>query len=86
MVRKSGTVHVDKITNTVKGVTYTSSYLRRTFRQDGKVKHETLGNFSDLPLPVIDLIRRSLKGKPSCPLPRSSRTSTHSPTGTLKRF
>ena len=36
------------------GVTYTSYYLRRTFRQDGKVKHETLGNLSDLPLPVID--------------------------------
>ena len=46
MVRKSRTVHIDKITNTVKGVTYTSYYLRRTFRQDGKVKHETLGNLS----------------------------------------
>ena len=67
MVRKSRTVHVDKITNTVKGVTYTSSYLRRTFRQDGKVKHETLGNLSDLPLPVIDLIRRSLKGETFVP-------------------
>ena len=67
MVRKSGTVHVNKITNTVKGVTYTSSYLRRTFRQDGKVKHETLGNLSDLPLPVIDLIRRSLTGETFVP-------------------
>src|SRR5271166_4937428 len=67
MVRKSRTVHVDKITNTVKGVTYTSYYLRRTFRQDGKVKHETLGNLSDLPLPVIDLIRRSLKGETFVP-------------------
>jgi len=47
MVRKSRTVHVDKITNTVKGVTYNSYYLRRTFRQDGKVKHETLGNLSE---------------------------------------
>jgi len=67
MVRKSRTVHIDKITNTVKGVTYTSYYLRRTFRQDGKVKHETLGNLSDLPLPVIDLIRRSLKGETFVP-------------------
>ena len=67
MVRKSRTVHVDRITNTVKGVTYTSYYLRRTFRQDGKVKHETLGNLSDLPLPVIDLIRRSLKGETFVP-------------------
>ena len=67
MVRKSRTVHVDKITNTIKGVTYTSYYLRRTFRQDGKVKHEILGNLSDLPLPVIDLIRRSLKGETFVP-------------------
>ena len=49
MVRKPRTVHVAKITNTVKGVTYTSYYLRRSFRLDGKVKHETLGNLSDLP-------------------------------------
>jgi transposase len=67
MVRQARTVHVDKITNTVKGVTYTSHYLRRTFRQDGKVKHETLGNLSDLPLSVIDLIRRSLKGETFVP-------------------
>ena len=38
MVRKPRTVHVAKITNTVKGVTYTSYYLRRSFRLDGKVK------------------------------------------------
>src|SRR5512140_3559468 len=67
MVHKPRTVHVAKITNTVKGVTYTSYYLRRTFRQDGKVKHETLGNLSDLPLAVIDLIRRSLKGETFVP-------------------
>jgi transposase len=67
MARKPRTVHVSKITNTVKGVTYTSYYLRRSFREDGKVKHETLGNLSDLPLPVIDLIRRSLKGETFVP-------------------
>jgi transposase len=67
MARKPRTVHVSKITNTVKGVTYTSYYLRRSYRQDGKVKHETLGNLSDLPIPVIDLIRRSLKGETFVP-------------------
>jgi transposase len=67
MVRKPRTVHVSKITNTIKGVTYTSYYLRRSYREDGKVKHETLGNLSDLPLPVIDLIRRSLKGETFVP-------------------
>jgi hypothetical protein len=67
MARKPRTVHVAKITNTHEGKTYTSYYLRRTFRQDGKVRHETLGNLSDLPPHVIDLISRSLKGETFVP-------------------
>jgi transposase len=67
MARKPRAVHVAKVTNIIKGVTYTSYYLRRTFRQDGKVQHETLGNLSDLPLHVIDLISRSLKGETFVP-------------------
>ena len=70
MARKPRTVHVAKITNTHKGATYTSYYLRRTFRQDGKVKHETLGNLSDLPPHVIELISRSLKGETFVPVLR----------------
>jgi transposase len=81
MVRKPRTVHVAKITNTVKGVTYTSYYLRRSFRQDGKVKHETLGNLSDLPLHVIDLIRRSLKGETFVPADRAFRVLRTRPHG-----
>jgi transposase len=80
MARKPRTVHVSKITDTVKGLTYTSYYLRRSYRQDGKVKHETLGNLSDLPLPVIDLIRRSLKGEtfvPAAELFRNVRSRPH---------
>jgi hypothetical protein len=80
MVRKPRTVHVAKVTNTVKGVTYTSYYLRRSFRQDGKVKHETLGNLSDLPVPVIDLISRSLKGEtfvPASEVFRNTRSRPH---------
>jgi transposase len=80
MIRKPRTVHVDKITNTVKGVTYTSYYLRRSYREDGKVKHETLGNLSDLPVPVIELIRRSLKGEtfvPAAELFRNVRSRPH---------
>src|SRR5215210_1922459 len=67
MARQHRAVHVAKVTNTIKGVTYTSYYLRRTFRQDGKVKHQTLGSLSDLPVHVIDLIRRSLKGETFVP-------------------
>ena len=81
MVRKPRTVHVAKITNTVKGITYTSYYLRRSFRQDGKVKHETLGNLSDLPPHVIDLIRRSLKGETFVPAAETFRTLRALPHG-----
>src|SRR3954454_7033529 len=67
MARQARAVHVAKVTNTLKGVTYTSYYLRRTFRHEGKVRHETLGNLSDLPDHVIDLLKRSLKGETFVP-------------------
>jgi transposase len=41
--------------------------LRRSYREDGKVKNETLGNLSHLPDSVIDLIRRSLQGETFVP-------------------
>jgi transposase len=81
MERQLRTVHVAKVTNTVKGVTYTSYYLRRSFRQDGKVKHETLGNLSDLPVPVIDLISRSLKGETFVPAAETFRILSTRPHG-----
>jgi transposase len=62
-------------------VTYTSYYLRRSFRADGKVKHETLGNLSDLPLPVIDLIRRSLRGETFVPAEEVFRNVRSRPQG-----
>ena len=81
MARKHRAVHVAKVTNTIKGVTYTSYYLRRTFRQDGKVKHETLGNLSDLPIHVIDLISRSLKGETFVPASEAFRITRSLPQG-----
>ena len=53
-------VHIAEIRNTRNGVTYTSVYLRRTFREDGQVKHETLGNLSDLPRDLIALMKQRL--------------------------
>ncbi len=41
---------------------YVTHLLRRTFREGGKVKHETLGNISHLPDHVIELIRGALGG------------------------
>lgn len=56
-------VHIATISKTYKGKTYTSVLLRRTFRENGKVKHETLGNLSDLPPDVIEFIRKRLAGE-----------------------
>ena len=53
-------VHIAEIRNIRNGVTYTSFYLRRTFREDGQVKHETLGNLSDLPRDLIALMKQRL--------------------------
>ena len=42
---------------------YSSAYLRRTYRDGGKVKNETVANLSVLPGHVIDLIDAGLKGQ-----------------------
>jgi hypothetical protein len=56
--------HVDKA-----GVerVYESHLLRRTFREDGKVKHETLANLSVLPPEQVELLRASLRGESFVP-------------------
>ncbi len=46
---------------------YESAYLRRTFRDGGKVRHETLANLSGLPDRTVDLIEAALKGTPLVP-------------------
>ena len=47
-----------------KGKTYVTHLLRHTYREDGKVKHLTVGNLSDLPDDLIDVIRKRLAGEP----------------------
>ena len=41
---------------------YESRYLRHTYRDGGKVRHETLANLSGLPEAMIDSIEAALKG------------------------
>jgi Transposase DDE domain len=62
MARASGACQVAEITRTHGGRRYRYYLLRHTYRQDGKVKHETLGNLSRLPAPTIELIRRAVRG------------------------
>ena len=68
MPARTGTAHVVTTTRKYKGRVYRTHLLRRSFREDGKVKNETLGNLSHLPEPLIDIIRRSLQGETFVPL------------------
>jgi Transposase DDE domain len=53
------------VTNTIRrgGREYTSHLLRRSYREGGKVKKQTLANLSHLPAEAIDAIRRTLRGE-----------------------
>ena len=50
---------------------YESRYLRRTYRDGGKVRHETLANLSGLPEAVTDSIEAALKGTALVPADRA---------------
>ena len=73
MTRTGGKVHVVRVTKTGyvdkqgRRKDYSSAYLRRTYREAGKVKNETVANLSALPGHVIDLIDAGLKGTPLVP-------------------
>jgi len=68
MATRSGTAHVVTTTRKYKDRVYHTHLLRRSYREDGVVKNETLGNLSHLPEDLIDIIRRSLQGEHFVPL------------------
>lgn len=53
------------VTNRRQGVNreYVTHLLRRSYREGGKVKNETVGNISHLPDEAVELVRRSLAGE-----------------------
>lgn len=63
MSSRTGPVHVATTRRKYKGKVYETHLLRRTYREGGKVKHETVGNISHLPSEIIDIVRRALKGE-----------------------
>jgi len=63
MPKRDGPVHVATTRRRYKGKEYKSYLLRRTYREDGKVKHETVGNISHLPEHIIEMIRLALRGE-----------------------
>jgi len=73
MARTTGKVHVVRVSKTGyvdkqgRRKDYSSAYLRRTYRDGGTVKNETVANLSALPDHVIDLIDAGLKGQQLVP-------------------
>jgi hypothetical protein len=63
MGKRSGAVHVARIVRKYKDREYVSFLLRRSYRDAGKVKHETLANLSALPAQAIADLRASLAGR-----------------------
>jgi transposase len=63
MAKKTGAMHV--VTNRVRHGEreYSSTLLRRSYREGGKVKKETLANLSHLPPELVELIRGALRGR-----------------------
>src|SRR5258707_765699 len=73
MARNTGKVHVVRVTKTGyvdkqgRRKDYSSAYLRRTYRDGGTVRNETVASLSALPGHVIDLIDAGLKGQQLVP-------------------
>jgi hypothetical protein len=74
-VRKS---HVDK---QGQRRDYHSAYLRRTFREGGKVRNETVANLSALPAHVVDWVEAGLKGQSLVPADQAATITASVPHG-----
>src|SRR4051812_8234241 len=81
MPSRTGAVHVATTKRVYKGKTYVTHLLRRSIRKGKTVTHETLGNLSHLPEPLIDLIKRSLKGETFVPAAQAFRITRSLPHG-----
>jgi transposase len=63
MPSRDGPVHVVTTTRAYKGKVYKTHLLRRSYRENGQVKNQTVGNLSHLPDELVELVRRSLQGE-----------------------
>ncbi len=67
MAKPSEAMHVARVvgrytTKSGEAREYVSHLLRRTYRDGGKVRHETLANLSPLPVAAIEAVRATLAG------------------------
>lgn len=81
MPARTGVAHVVTTTRKYKDQVYRTHLLRRSYREGGTVKNETLGNLSHLPESLIEIIRRSLQGETFVPLAQAFEISRSRPHG-----
>src|SRR5579863_9932989 len=86
MVARSGAMHVarNKRTYTAKSGeqrVYESVLVRRTYRDGGKVRHETLANLSALPAEAVSAIEATLRGERLVPAGQAVRITAAAPHG-----
>ncbi|HYB26577.1 MAG TPA: IS1634 family transposase [Solirubrobacteraceae bacterium] len=62
--RATSAIHVVTNRREGKGREYVTHLLRRSYREGGQVKNETVGNISHLPEELVEVIRAALRGEP----------------------
>src|SRR4030065_2559217 len=80
MSAPTGTAHVVTTPRKYKDRVYRTHLLRRSYREGGSVKNETLGNLSHLPDDLVEIICRSLQGETFLPVSQAfeiSRSRAH---------
>jgi len=86
MVKSHGAMHVATVTSrqvdkTGRQREYQSHLVRRSFREDGKVKHQTLANITALPPAAIEAIRAILRGEQVLPAGQAMQITRSLPHG-----
>src|SRR5512142_1294465 len=76
MTARSGAMHVARnkrsyLAKSGERRVYESVLVRRTYREGGKVRHETLANLSALPAEAVTAIEATLKGERLVPAARA---------------
>jgi hypothetical protein len=86
MPKRGGAVHVTTHRRHYVGkdgveTTYETHLLRRSWREGGKVRNETVANLSHLPAELIEVIRRSLTGETFVPASAAATVTRSLPHG-----
>jgi Transposase DDE domain len=86
MAKSHGAMHVATVTSRQvdkagRQREYQSHLVRRSFREDGKVKHQTLANITALPPAAIEAIRAILRGEQVVPAGQAMQITRSLPHG-----